>query len=490
MKEQPGQWIGGRFEVGRGAPLISRNPFDGKTVWQGRMAEAGDVKRAVDAALQAWPAWAESGLEQRIGKLSQYSLILAKKSLELAKCISAETGKPLWESKTEVQAMVNKVAIAIDSYHQRCHESREQLEGYEAWQRFRPIGVTAVLGPFNLPGHLPNGHMVPALLAGNTVIFKPSEFTPQTGVFMAECLAEAGLPEAVVQLLQGAREVGQALIKDKRVKGLFFTGSYATGQAIHRSLAGQPERLLALEMGGNNPLVVEEVRDMRAAIYHVMMSAFITSGQRCVCARRLMVPDSKWGEAFIEALLVAARAIRVGHWSDMPEPFMGALIHAGAAKRVLEMQQQFVDLGGRLRLEAKPLPGSLAALSAGVVDMTGVEGVPDEEVFGPLLQIYRTSNFDEACGLAAKSEYGLAAGLISDNKAHYDLFLRRVPAGILNWNRQITGASSKNSFGGVGKSGNFRPSASFASDYCSYPVASLESASVECPTVLPPGLTL
>jgi succinylglutamic semialdehyde dehydrogenase len=350
--------------------------------------------------------------------------------------------------------------------------------------------VVAVFGPYNFPGHLPNGHIVPALLAGNTVVFKPSELTPHVAEEYLKLWQHAGLPAGVLNLVQGERATGAAVAAHAELDGLFFTGSPRVGQLLHRQFAGQPEKMLALEMGGNNPLVVGTVSDTRAAVHEIVQSAFLSSGQRCTCARRLYVPSGAAGDALVGALAKAIGAIKVGAWNDEPPPFMGPLISPAAAEAIVAAQRKLAGLGGRVVVDARRLERGPAFVSPGLIDVTAVRELPDEEYFGPLLSLVRTDSLDQAIRLANATRYGLSAGLLSDAREDWELFFRNIRAGVVNWNRQTTGASSAAPFGGVGASGNHRPSAYYAADYCAYPVASVEVPKLQAPATLSPGLTL
>ncbi|MBL8512235.1 MAG: succinylglutamate-semialdehyde dehydrogenase, partial [Betaproteobacteria bacterium] len=355
--------------------------------------------------------------------------------------------------------------------------------------RHRPHGVVAVFGPYNFPGHLPNGHIVPALIAGNGVIFKPSELAAGSAALTVAIWQEAGLPAGVLSLLQGARETGAALAGHVGIDGLFFTGSSSTGQLLSQQLATQPHKILALEMGGNNPLIVGEVSDIDATVHHIVQSAFISAGQRCTCARRLIVPQGAAGDRLIARLIEVATRLKVGVFDDEPQPFMGAVVSLEAAAKMLAAQEALLEKGARQLLPMKRLQPYTALLSPGIVDVSDIKA-PDEEYFGPLLQIIRYRNFEAALHAANNTRYGLAAGLLSDQRQQYEIFERRIRAGIVNWNRPLTGASSAAPFGGIGASGNHRASAYYAADYCSYPQASLEAETIRLPDKLSPGLTL
>jgi succinylglutamic semialdehyde dehydrogenase len=483
-------FIAGAWQEGLAASFESLNPVSQAVLWTGRAATPAQVAAAVAAAREAFPAWAQRSLDERIVVLEAFAVSLKSHADELARCIGEETGKPLWESATEVTSMVNKVAISIQSYRERTGEKSGPLADATAVLRHKPHGVVAVFGPYNFPGHLPNGHIVPALLAGNAVIFKPSELTPKVAELTVKCWIEAGLPAGVLNLLQGARETGVALAADAGIDGLFFTGSSGTGNLLHKQFAGRPDKILALEMGGNNPLVVEQVADLDAAVYTIIQSAFISAGQRCTCARRLLVPQGEWGDGLLARLVAVASNIQVGAFDATPAPFMGSVISLGAAEHLLTAQQQLLAKGATALLTMTQPQATAALLTPGIIDVTAVSNRPDEEFFGPLLQVIRYSDFDAAIAEANATQFGLAAGLLSDSAERYQQFWLQSRAGIVNWNKQLTGAASSAPFGGVGASGNHRASAYYAADYCAYPVASLESATLSLPATLTPGVSM
>ncbi len=483
-------YIAGAWQAGQGETITSLNPVTQQVLWAGQGATAGQVDLAVQAARQAFPGWARRSLQERIDVLEAFAARLKHHADDLARCIGEETGKPLWESATEVTTMVNKVAISVQSYRERTGEKSGPLGDATAVLRHKPHGVVAVFGPYNFPGHLPNGHIVPALLAGNTVLFKPSELTPKVAELTVKCWIEAGLPAGVLNLLQGDRETGIALAANPGIDGLFFTGSSRTGNALHQQFAGRPDKILALEMGGNNPLVVDEVQDVDAAVYTVIQSAFISAGQRCTCARRLLVPQGEWGDAFLARLVAVSETIEVGSFDQQPAPFMGSVISLDAALGLLDAQRILLAKGAVSLLEMRQPLAQSALLTPGIIDVTAVSERSDEELFGPLLQVIRYADFDAAIAEANDTHYGLAAGLLSDSEARYQQFWLESRAGIVNWNKQLTGAASSAPFGGVGASGNHRASAYYAADYCAYPVASLETGSLTLPTTLTPGIRL
>ena len=482
------QRIGDEWVAGEGAEWCSLDPAAEEPVWTLRAASVVQVGAAVEAARAEAPVWSARPESERLGFLRAYEERLRADRQRFADLLSRETGKPRWEAQTELDAMIGKVGISIEMAALRRTEERLEMTGAQARTRFRPIGVMAVLGPFNLPGHLPNGHIVPALLAGNAVVLKPSELTPAVGAHMVELWQDAGLPAGALQLVQGGREIGEALVSHPGIDGVLFTGSYAGGRAIQQGVAGRPELLVALEMGGNNPLVVEPVRNRGAAVMHTLLSAFITAGQRCTCARRLIVREGGEGDGFVEALMEAMGALRVGLPTDEPEPFVGPMISRAAAEKLLGAQDELGRRGARLLVPLRRDSRCAALLHPGLIDVTEIRDREDKELFGPLLQVVRVPDFDAAIAEANRTAYGLAAGLLSDDRASFERFWREVRAGVVNWNRQTTGASGRLAFGGMGRSGNHRPAGAWAADYCSDPVASLEAHVLELPGSLPPGL--
>ncbi|OXX27623.1 succinylglutamate-semialdehyde dehydrogenase [Vibrio sp. V08_P9A1T1] len=483
------QWIAGEWLAGQGEAMLSLSPYNNETIWQGDSATPAQVEAAVTAARVAFIEWKKRPFVER----EQYVLAFAEKvkqrSEELAQIIAKETGKPLWETRTEAAAVAGKIAISIRAYHDRTGENTRKAAGNQLVLRHRPLGVLAVFGPYNFPAHLPNGHIVPALLAGNTVVFKPSEQTPWTGEFVMKLWQEAGLPAGVLNLVQGAKETGIALAQAKGIDGLLFTGSANTGHLLHRQFAGQPGKMLALEMGGNNPMVIsKQYGELDAAVYTIIQSAFLSAGQRCTCARRLYVPEGNEGDRLLEKLVSATQKLRIDHPFAEPAPFMGPQISQAAVQFILAAQDNLRALGGVSLLAATPLQA--AFVTPGIIDVTAVSQLPDEEYFGPLLQVVRYQSLEQAVQLANETRFGLSAGLVSTNDAEWDYFVDHIRAGIVNRNRQLTGASGDAPFGGPGASGNLRPSAYYAADYCAYPMASMEGRSTELPATLSPGVEL
>jgi len=457
---------------GPAGTLVSEDPATGVEIWSGKIGDAG---AEVAAARAAFPAWAAHSHAYRIEALRRFANVVRRKEAEFAELIARETGKPLWETRTEVAAVVNKVDISVEAYAERTPQRKmEAALGNRIAVRHKPHGVLGVLGPYNFPAHLPNGHIVPALIAGNAVVFKPSEKTPATGEFLVHCFHEAKIPHGVVRLLIGGPDQGRALAGHPGIDGLLFTGSARAGLSLHRQFAETPQKILALELGGNNPLVVWGAKDVESAAVIVVQSAYLSAGQRCTAARRLIVEDGK-EESLIDAVRTLIGRLIVGEPFADPQPFMGPLIDNAAADHVQEQWLNLMMKGGkplcRLDRPTKDLP----FLTPALIDVTDIRDRPDEEIFGPVLQLIRVKDFDAAIVEANNTRFGLAASLVGGSPEMYEKFWAGVRAGVINWNKPTNGAPSNAPFGGVGLSGNHRPSAFYAADYCAYPVTSSEA---------------
>lgn len=453
------------------ASLSSYEPATGTLLWQG---ETGEVDAEVARARAAWPRWAAQPIAYRIETLRRFVNVVRAHEDALADLIARETGKPLWDARNEVTTVMGKVDISVAAYSERTGQRRlDAAMGARQSVRHKPHGVMAVLGPYNFPAHLPNGHIVPALLAGNAVVFKPSDKTPAVGEMLVRLYHEAGVPVDLIRLVQGGTEEGKALAAHPDISGILFTGSAQTGIAINRQFAAQPGKILALEMGGNNPLVVWDTPEISSAAALVIQSAFMSSGQRCTAASRLIVKESMADHLITEVKKIADRLI-IDHPHADPTPYMGPVIDNPAADGLTESFLYLMSNGGKpIKHMVRPVKGR-PFLTPAIIDVTAMKDRPDVELFGPLLQVIRVPDFETAITEANNSRYGLSASLVGGSPEQYNQFWSHVRAGNVNWNRPTNGASSSAPFGGVGISGNHRPSAYYAADYCAYPVVSAE----------------
>ena len=452
------------------------------------------VDKACEAARAAFLPWARLSQDERKSYLLRLKEIFEAHKNDLIEAICRDTGKPKWDATAEAGAVIGKIDITLNfsSALVKAEHIPNALPGVEGVVRHKPRGVMAVLGPFNFPAHLPNGHIVPALYMGNTVVFKPSEQTPFVGQVYAQCFEKAQFPAGVFNLVQGEAETGRRLVMHEHVDGILFTGSYEVGQKIKQATIDHHWKILALEMGGKNATVVWDDADMDKAIYETLIGAYMSTGQRCSCTSRILVHE-KIADQFTERFYQSAKKLTIGHWSE--NPFMGPLINAGAVEKYLRFQEiaNRENSESLMRGKALDLPkkGHYVTPSIHLVKQFDPQSVYQKsEIFGPNVAVYRVSDFDETLKMVNSTGYGLVMALFSKNQALYQQALLEARVGLLNFNRTTNGASSRLPFGGMGKSGNDRPSAHFAIHYCSVPVASLEDPTPLDRTKFPPGLSL
>lgn len=448
------------------------------------------IDQACLAAKAAYLNWTKLGFEKRKEYLLRLKEVYLNRADEFAEVISRETGKPLWESKTEVKAMVGKIDITLGHSMRLVSEERitNALPNVDGVIRHKSRGVMAVLGPFNFPGHLPNGHIIPALIMGNTVVFKPSDKTPAVGQMMARMFDEAEFPTGVFNLVQGMSETGKRLCEHEYIDGVLFTGSYEVGLKIKQATLHHHWKILALEMGGKNSTIVWDDADLEKAVYETIIGAFLTSGQRCSCTSKVIL-HKKIKEKFLENFYATAKKLVVDHWSK--PAFMGPLISADALEKYIRFQEIAKREGAESIMRGKALSldkeGYYVTPSIYTIPKFDPKSVyQNNEIFAPNVAIYDTDDFGEALKITNASGFGLVTALFSRNKDLYERALLEARVGLLNWNRTTNGASSKLPFGGMGKSGNDRPSADFAVQYCSVPVSSLEDLTeFDASTVMP-----
>jgi succinylglutamic semialdehyde dehydrogenase len=453
------------------AEIISTEPATGAIVWRGW---PGDIDVEVAEARAAWPDWASRPLAVRVETIRRFINVLRGQSAPLSDLISRETGKPLWDSRSEVEGILGGAESAIAAYRERTAQRRlEGAMGTKSSLRHKPYGVLGVITPFNFPAQLPAAQIIPALIAGNTVVLKPSEKTPASAKLLVECFYSAGLPRGALRFAPGGPAEGKALAGHKDIDGLLFTGRTATGMALHRQFAETPQKILALELSGNNPIVAWKLTDIHSAATLIVQSAFMSAGQRCGAANRLIVENGNHAP-LVEAITQLMDRLIVGEPHADPAPFLGPVIDNAAADTLQEAYLDLLMSGGKaIRRLDRPVPGR-PFLSPALIDVTDVQSRPDRELFGPILQLIRVSDFDEAIIEANTTRYGLTASLLGGTPQMYDRFWSNVGAGVVNWNRATIGSPTNAPFGGTGLSGNHRPGAYYAADYCAYPVISSE----------------
>ncbi len=479
--------------------FISRNPGEFSDEIGKIEYSYSSVHDAVHSAKLAFANWRRLSFQERSEYLKRYQSILKRREGELAELIAREVGKPLWEAQTELTAMMNKVDITIS-------ESMRFIADFELTKlpdhvagvcRYRPLGVMAVIGPFNFPGHLPNGHIVPALLTGNTIVFKPSEKAPIVGQVMAECFQEAGFPPGVFNMIQGEKEVGRRLCVHEEVNGILFTGSYEVGTRIKQDTLQQHWKLLVLEMGGKNSAIIWSDAQMDLAVFEVLSGAFLTAGQRCSATSRVIVHHQVLDE-FISRFHTRSKAFSIGHPLD--NPFMGPLIDQGSVDRYMKFLGiatregcESVMRGKTLELSTQGnyVTPSICWAKDASIEQARKSIYQQTELFAPNVVILSVHEVEEAIALANVTQYGLVASVFTQNRSIYEKFWDGLEMGLINWNKSTIGASSRLPFGGFKKSGNHFPTALTATTYCAAPVSSLEVAeppAIESVVAKTPGL--
>lgn len=507
LSRPPSDLIAGEFRPIEGDGIRSINPAAPADTVYAFEPNVEHVDEAVAAASDALKVWSRWPMERRVAVLRRFQQICEDRKEAMGGLICDETGKALWDSMAEAGILGGKVAITLDDSE---HGGLRRVTGYDlpltdtrtGRCSFRPHGVMAVIGPYNFPAHLPNGHIVPALAMGNTVVFKPSEKTPAVGQALVEMLHEAleaeGAPKGVINLVQGGPETAVRLTTHSGIDGILFTGSWPVGRRILENTLDRPGRIVALEMGGNNPAVVMPDANMRQAAIEVARAAFITTGQRCTCTRRLIVHEAV-ADRFVAAVCKIASSLVVAHPRSAHPVFMGPLISEQARDAVLAFQERLIGdgatslLAGTTRaLDLDESDGfyvtpAVLEVDRFVADESNRAGC-DIEVFGPLLRVVRVGSFDEALSQANATRFGLASSIFTTDTEVQRRFVEEARAGCVNVNTGTAGASSKLPFGGLGLSGNHRPAGSFSLDYTAMPVACMIETGDGA--ALPQGMTL
>lgn len=490
----PSDFIHGRF-VDPAAPdgvLEVRSPADHADVVGRHSWSLAHVDDAVSAARTAFPSWRRLGQARRAELLRAYQAQLKLHADDLARCIAREIGKPLWEAKTEVGAMVNKVDVSLGEGAAFVKDT--VIADLPGEIRHRPHGVAAVLGPFNFPGHLPNGQLVPALLMGNTVVFKPSDKGAGTAVLMAKCFEAAGFPAGVFNLVQGAVPTAEKLVTHPGLDALLFTGSVPVGQRIVAANAHRPGLMVALELGGKNATLVLDDCELERTVRELAFSGFATAGQRCTATSRVIVTKGI-AERLVERLAAAARSVTVGHVFD-DGVFMGPVISEATRSQLLAAQAKAVsggfeavapggavEVAGRRGFYVRP------AVHVARGGVTRVAGYTDAELFAPDLSVVTVDSLEQAIAVANETEFGLSAAVFTQSADAFERCADELRVGVLHWNRSSAGASGRLPFGGIGASGNHRPAGILMGQSCTYPLAVLLPQKAETPLPSWPGIS-
>lgn len=483
-----GNYFDGKFHLqttsGPGATeiFIKRfSPSDNSNLLWSLPVDYAHVDCVLESAVRGFKTWRNTPLSKRIEILKNYQTQLKLRSDEIAIAISHEVGKPLWESKTEVQSLIGKVDVTInDSLPRILTKNIENiLPDTKGSVHFKPIGPCLIIGPFNFPCHLANGQILSALIAGNSIIFKPSEKACYSAQIMFECLANSGFEPGVINLIQGDGETARRLLKCREIKGVFFTGSKDVGIKILESTYSDLSKLVCLELGGKNTAIVDETANLDFAIEELIKGSFLTAGQRCTSTAIVAIHNSI-AQKFIEQFHSIAKKIIVDHPIDhVATPFMGPLID----QRALDQYLLFMGMAKREGIEEimrgkhleKKYKGYYVSPSIHLTDSFQKSShFLSSEIFGPNCTFITYSDFDEAIAIANSTEYGLAASVFTSKQERFDHAVSNIDSGLVNLNRSTVGASAKLPFGGVKNSGNYRPAALTTIDACVYQTATLE----------------
>ena len=478
-----GDYIGGRWLLPAKADeeITKSCPADLKSeLWRAGVSYA-HIEEAIASAAVGFEVWRKTSLEDRIKCFKKYQEIVRSKKEAIATALAYEVGKPYWEALTEAGALDSKVTVTItDSLERiRLKTIKDVMPKIDGHVVNKPLGPTFVIGPFNFPCHLANGQILSALLAGNSVIFKPSEKTIYSAQLMVECLAEAGFPPGVINFINGTGHTASKITADPRIKGVFFTGSRPVGMKILENTWKDLNKLVALELGGKNSTIIHHDTNVSHALPELLRSCFLTTGQRCTSTSMILV-HKKIEDEFIDAFKGVTERIRVGHPFAKPDPFMGPLIDEAAVKLYFDFCQAGVKEGAEEILGPKRL--ELGHQGHYVSPSIHYAKTPDhsgkfiqEEIFGPSCFFVPYEDIEEAIRIANCTQYGLAASVFTRDKNIYELCLRDIDSGLINLNRSTVGATARLPFGGVKNSGNHRPAAVSMVDHCVHSVASLET---------------
>ncbi|TVQ97229.1 MAG: aldehyde dehydrogenase family protein [Deltaproteobacteria bacterium] len=473
-----GHFIDGQWVPGEGPTFRSVDPSrPSVSLGTWRAGTAGEVDAAVRCAAEAARDWALKPLSHRIAVLDAFARALEAREDVLARTISREMGKPLREARGEARALGRKWVLTRACA--RAELAPVHPEGVPGFWDWRPLGVMAVLGPFNFPVHLSNGHILPALVAGNAVVLKPSESAPRCAEIYVEAWAEAaadtGTAPALLSLVQGDGETGARLVAHERVDIVAFTGSLAVGRRILAVLADRPWVLPALEMGGKNAAIVLADADPALAAQRVASGAWGTTGQRCTATSRVIV-HRDIATAFLDELLSATRDWTPGAPLD-EDTLLGPLATEAAWSRFRAAQAESVS-GLDTILSGGGAAGPTADgwwVRPAVHRVVGSArpGRWRDELFGPELLVLEVDDEAAAVEAANDADYGLAISVFSRSRERFDALRPALRAGLVHWNRATAGASSAMPFGGVRGSGNHRPAGILSLRYCVHPVATL-----------------
>lgn len=444
------------------------------------------VDEIIASAVDGFRFWRKLSITERINFLKKYQEQVISKQDAIAEAIALESGKPLWEAKTEAASVVGKVDITINDSLPRVQDIHvnDIAAGTNGSVHFRPLGPALVIGPFNFPCHLANTQILSALITGNSFIFKPSEKVAYSAQLMIDCFHEAGFPKGVVNLCQGDGEIARRLTSSKDIKGVYFTGSKEVGLQILKTTHTDLSKLVALELGGKNSSIIHKDANTDLALEELLRACYLTSGQRCTSTSLIPIHRSLQDQ-FIEKFHTLSKKIIVDHPIDHEKtPFMGPLID----QRSLDQYLLFMGMAKREGIEEIMRGKQLPRKKEGYYVSPSIHFAKawdnnshflQSEIFGPNTTFIPYDEIEEAIQIVNATEYGLAAGVFTHDTAIFTKCLEDIDSGLVNHNRSTCGASAKLPFGGAKNSGNYHPAAVAMIDACVYQKASLQCAQAE-----------
>ena len=444
--------------------FVQRNPanLDEITgVWPAMTRE--DTRLAVDAAAAAFPGWSALTAYQRADYLKKAHRFMSDHRNEIAKTITLENGKTLRESHTEVNAALSEMEFQIhEGVRMFGQTAPSSLDGVFTYSIRVPLGVIAVISPWNFPLNVLGRKLIPALMAGNACVFKPSSLTPQTASKFMEIFIEAGLPEGVMNFVTGSGStVGEELITNPHIKAISFTGSTAVGRGIHEKAARNMVRT-QLEMGGKNPIIVLEDADIGLAAKSAAFAAYACAGQWCTSTSRAIVVKGA-AEEFTARVIEETKQYRVGNGLD-PDAVMGPVCGVDQVNNILS----YIEIGknegavtacGGYRLEDGDYDKGCFIAPTVFTGVTSQMTIANEEIFGPVLSIIEVKDYNEAIEVANAVDFGLTSSVYTKNLSRAFDFVKQSHVGVAHVNLMTALKEPQMSFGGVKASGYGIPEA-------------------------------
>ncbi|KKH46942.1 aldehyde dehydrogenase [Methanosarcina sp. 1.H.T.1A.1] len=415
-----------------------------------------DVDRAVEAAEEGFRVWSEVPAPRRAEVLFRAARILQERKEDLAILMTEEMGKVLPETRGDVQEAIDITNYAAGEGRRMLGETTtSELKDKFCMTVLRPIGVVGMITPWNFPIAIPSWKIMPALIAGNAIVFKPSSDTPLLAIKLVEILMEAGLPPGVVNIVPGpGGSVGKAIVQHPRIKAISFTGSLETGKWIMGECAKTIKRV-SLELGGKNPVIVMDDADLELALEGVLWGAFGTTGQRCTATSRLILHE-KIKDEFITRLLAKTKSLRIGN-GILPETDIGPVINKAQLEKIERYVRIGKEEGATLLLGGNTIDPGLPGYFFEPTIFTDVRPdmrIAQEEIFGPVLSIITVSGLDEAIEVANNTRYGLSSAIYTENVGNAFRAIKKIEAGITYVNAPTIGAEVHLPFGGVKGTGN------------------------------------